>query len=156
VFLYYCTKSGLDLAIVNAEKLERFASIPAEERALAEELLFNTPPVNVPADHPEAEHLRAAPQDWARADSRAEVGRESVPYRCHREHFRGRMGRVKATKSELSLDARLSNYIVEGSKDGLVADLDLKLAEGMAPLDIINGPLMAGMSEVGAYSTITS
>src|SRR5208337_4653161 len=28
VFLYYCTKAGLDLAIVNAEKLERFASIP--------------------------------------------------------------------------------------------------------------------------------
>ena len=26
VFLYYCTKAGLDLAIVNAEKLERFAS----------------------------------------------------------------------------------------------------------------------------------
>jgi 5-methyltetrahydrofolate--homocysteine methyltransferase len=32
VFLYYCTKAGLDLAIVNAEKLERFASIPEEER----------------------------------------------------------------------------------------------------------------------------
>ena len=45
VFLYYCTKAGLDLAIVNAEKLERFASIPEEERRLAESLLFNTPPV---------------------------------------------------------------------------------------------------------------
>src|SRR5438067_3441740 len=53
VFLYYCTKAGLDLAIVNAEKLERFASIPEEERTLAERLLFNTPP-------PEIE----APQDW--------------------------------------------------------------------------------------------
>ena len=31
VFLYYSTKAGLDLAIVNAEKLERFASIPVEE-----------------------------------------------------------------------------------------------------------------------------
>ena len=45
VFLYYCTKAGLDLAIVNAEKLERFASIPVEERRLAENLLFNTPTV---------------------------------------------------------------------------------------------------------------
>ena len=35
VFLYYCTKAGLDLAIVNAEKLERFASIPEEERRLS-------------------------------------------------------------------------------------------------------------------------
>src|SRR5271157_3221843 len=40
VFLYYCTKAGLDLAIVNAEKLERFASIPEHERRLAEDLLF--------------------------------------------------------------------------------------------------------------------
>ena len=29
VFLYYATKAGLDLAIVNTEKLERFASIPS-------------------------------------------------------------------------------------------------------------------------------
>src|SRR5437763_5041190 len=64
VFLYYSTKAGLDLAIVNAEKLERFASIPVEERRLAENLLFNTPPVDVPADHPQAELLRTAPEDW--------------------------------------------------------------------------------------------
>ncbi len=47
VFLYYATKAGLDLAIVNSQKLERFASIPVEERRLAESLLFNTPPTPV-------------------------------------------------------------------------------------------------------------
>jgi cobalamin-dependent methionine synthase I len=52
VFRYYCTKAGLDLTIVNAEKLERFASIPERERRFAEALLFNTPPENVPVDHP--------------------------------------------------------------------------------------------------------
>src|SRR5207249_3428306 len=56
VFLYYCTKAGLDLAIVNAEKLERFASIPEHERRLAENLLFNTPPADAPD-----ENLRIAP-----------------------------------------------------------------------------------------------
>ena len=35
VFLYHCTKAGLDLAIVNSEKLERYASIPEDERRLA-------------------------------------------------------------------------------------------------------------------------
>src|SRR5262249_39625387 len=49
VFLYYCTKAGLDLAIVNSQKLERFASIPTEQRRLAESLLFNTPPSEIPA-----------------------------------------------------------------------------------------------------------
>ena len=43
-------------------------SIPAEERTLAENLLFNTPPANVPDDHPNAEHLRTAPAGLARAD----------------------------------------------------------------------------------------
>src|ERR1700678_73048 len=32
VFLYRCTKAGLDLAIVNAERIERFGSIPESER----------------------------------------------------------------------------------------------------------------------------
>ncbi|MGH9762917.1 MAG: homocysteine S-methyltransferase family protein, partial [Blastocatellia bacterium] len=41
VFLYHCTKAGLDLAIVNSEKLERYASIPEDERRLAEDLLWN-------------------------------------------------------------------------------------------------------------------
>ncbi|HYP05888.1 MAG TPA: vitamin B12 dependent-methionine synthase activation domain-containing protein, partial [Bryobacteraceae bacterium] len=149
VFLYYCTKAGLDLAIVNAEKLERFASIPVEERTLAESLLFNTPPVNVPADHAGAEVLRDVPQDWREQSREQKAAVNQYHIAAIAEHFRGRTARVKATKSELSLDARLSNYIVEGSKDGLIPDLDLKLAEGMAPLDVINGPLMTGMAEVG-------
>src|SRR5262249_50393262 len=40
VFLYHCTKAGLDYAIVNSEKLERYASIPEEERHLAEDLIY--------------------------------------------------------------------------------------------------------------------
>jgi 5-methyltetrahydrofolate--homocysteine methyltransferase len=42
VFLYHCTKAGLDYAIVNTEKLERFVLIPEEERKVAEDLLFRT------------------------------------------------------------------------------------------------------------------
>ena len=48
VFLYHCTKAGLDLAIVNAERIERFGSIPERERKLAEDLLFNKPPTEIP------------------------------------------------------------------------------------------------------------
>ncbi len=65
------------------------------------------------------------------------------------DHFRGATARTKKKPADLPLDERLANYIVEGTKDGLIPDLDRKLSEGMAPLDIINGPLMAGMSEVG-------
>src|SRR5499433_960244 len=58
---------------------------------------------------------------------------------------------IKAPKDarvELPLDERLGRYIVEGSKDGLIEDLDRKLLEAGA-LDIVNGPLMKGMEEVG-------
>src|SRR5947209_6868389 len=149
VFLYYCTKAGLDLAIVNAEKLERFASIPEEERRLAEALLFNTPPVDVPADHPSAGLLEAVPEDWRQQSREQKIAVNQFHIAAISEHFRGATSRKKKKTSDLPLDERLANYIVEGTKDGLIPDLDLKLQEGIPPLDIINGPLMTGMAEVG-------
>jgi len=144
VFLYYCTKAGLDLAIVNAEKLERFASIPEEERRLAENLLFNTPPVDS-----EDESLRTAPEDWREQTAEQKVAINQYHIAAIAEHFR-RSGKREKTKAEdLPLDERLASYIIQGTRDGLVADLDRKLAEGATPLEIINGPLMAGMNEVG-------
>jgi 5-methyltetrahydrofolate--homocysteine methyltransferase len=144
VFLYYCTKAGLDLAIVNAEKLERFASIPEGERRLAEALLFNSPPVDA-AD----ESLRTAPEDWREQTAAQKAAINQWHIAAITEHFRKAGARVKQRAEDLPLDERLANYIIEGTKDGLVADLERKRAEGAAPLDIINGPLMAGMSEVG-------
>ncbi len=41
VFLYHATKAGLDLAIVNTEKIVRYPSIPEEERRLSEDLIWN-------------------------------------------------------------------------------------------------------------------
>jgi len=55
---------------------------------------------------------------------------------------------VAADKKKLSLDERLASYIVEGTKEGLIEDLEEK-RKGTKPLDIINGPLMKGMDEVG-------
>jgi 5-methyltetrahydrofolate--homocysteine methyltransferase len=144
VFLYYCTKAGLDLAIVNAEKLERFASIPVEERRLAENLLFNAPAVEA-AD----ESLRTAPEDWRQQSAEQKAAINQWHIAAITDHFRQSVKRTKAQSAALPLDQRLANYIIEGTKDGLIADLDLKRAEGTGPLDIINGPLMAGMSEVG-------
>jgi 5-methyltetrahydrofolate--homocysteine methyltransferase len=117
VFLYYSTKAGLDLAIVNTERLERFASIPSEERRLAEKLLFETPP-------PDAIAATA-------------------------EHFRKAAVQVRKRPEDLPLEERLARYIIEGSRDGLIGDLDGKLKQGATALEIINGPLMAGMNEVG-------
>jgi 5-methyltetrahydrofolate--homocysteine methyltransferase len=144
VFLYHCTKAGLDLAIVNAQKLERFASIPEEERRLAENLLFNTPVV----DSPEPQ-LRTAPDDWREQEPKQKTVINQFHIGAITEHFRKTGKRVKEKAEDLPLDKRLANYIIEGTKDGLIADLDRKRAEGADPLEIINGPLMQGMGEVG-------
>ncbi len=144
VFLYYCAKAGLDLAIVNAQKLVRFASIPEEQRRLAENLLFNRPPVNA-----QDKSLRAAPEDWREQDPAQRIAINQFHIAAITDYFRKTGGPVKGRAEDLPLDQRLAHYIIEGTKDGLLADLDRKLAEGATPLAIINGPLMEGMAEVG-------
>ncbi|MGH9700560.1 MAG: vitamin B12 dependent-methionine synthase activation domain-containing protein, partial [Candidatus Acidiferrales bacterium] len=149
VFLYFCTKAGLDLAIVNAERIERFASLPEAERKLAEDLLFNYPPASVPEEHPQAALLRGAPADWREQSREQKAAINQFHIAAITAHFRVTGARSKARAADLPLDQRLANYIIEGSKDGLIDDLNRKLAEGAAPLEVINGPLMGGMAEVG-------
>src|SRR5215472_13285106 len=149
VFLSYCTKAGLDLAIVNAEKLERFASIPQHERELAENLLFSHPPKQVPADHGKAGLLADAPADWREQSKEQRAAINQFHIAAITEHFRTAKKKEKVRAEDLPLDERLGNYIIQGTRDGLIEDLERKRAEGAAPLEIINGPLMAGMAEVG-------
>ena len=147
VFLYYCTKAGLDLAIVNAEKLERFASIPTQERELAENLLFSHPPKAGLAD--QAALLGTVPADWREQNKEQRAAVNQFHIAAITEHFRTAKKKEKARAADLPLDERLANYIIEGTRDGLVDDLEKKRAEGAPPLDIVNGPLMTGMAEVG-------
>ncbi|MDF2856294.1 MAG: methionine synthase [Neobacillus sp.] len=116
VFLYHCTLAGLDYAIVNTEKLERFASISKDEVELAERLLFHT---------------------------------TDETLATFTEFYRGKKKESKITASDMSLAERLAYYVVEGTKEGLLIDLEKALTVYAAPLDIINGPLMEGMKEVG-------
>jgi len=115
VFLHDCTKAGLDFAIVNAEKLERYASLDAGERKLAEEVLYETSDAAL-----------------ARFTDRFRAARAAAP-----------------AAETLGPDETLARCIVQGTKEGLLPALDRKRAEGSKPLDIINGPLMKGMDEVG-------
>jgi 5-methyltetrahydrofolate--homocysteine methyltransferase len=149
VFLYYCTKAGLDLAIVNAERIERFASIPEKERKLAEDLLFNHAPSGVPDDHRTDPLLRGVPADWRRQTREQRAAVNQFHIAAITEHFRAAKRREKAKPEDVPLDQRLAHYIIEGRKDGLIEDLERKRADGSSPLEIINGPLMDGMAQVG-------
>ena len=52
------------------------------------------------------------------------------------------------TRSHMTWEERLSLAIIEGTKEGMTQDLDSGLGS-QSPLEIINGPLMRGMEEVG-------
>ena len=89
---------------------------------------------------PESERKLSEDLIWNRGDD---------PVAAFAAHFRDRAPRSTIEeRSALPLDERLANCIIEGSKEGLADDLDLAMLERV-PLDIINGPLMAGMDEVG-------
>ncbi|MEE8424779.1 MAG: dihydropteroate synthase, partial [Elusimicrobiota bacterium] len=133
VFLRHCVEAGLDLAIVNAQKLARFATISDEEKGLANSLLFYKGPDAPGAKKGEdpiaafAAHFRKAAPKAEQAAAAAELKRNELPVRD-----------------------RIARNIVEGLKEGLTADLDaLRIEEGLRPLEIVNGPLMQGMDEVG-------
>ncbi len=149
VFLYHCTRAGLDLAIVNAEKLQRFASLPEVERLLAENLLFNHSPELSAADGATAILPRGASSDWREQSRAQKAGINQSNIASISEHFRANTRKEVEKGVQLPLDERLARCIVEGSQDGLIEDLNLKLQEGSSALEIVNGPLMKGMNEVG-------
>src|SRR5207237_2786166 len=111
VFLYHATKAGLDLAIVNAERLERFPSIPEEERRLAEDLLFNTPPPDI-----------QAPEDWREQTREQKIAINQFHIAAITEYFRRAGKKARIVIAELPLDMRLARHITEGTKDGLTAE----------------------------------
>ena len=119
VMLFHCVQAGLDSAIVNTGGLVRYASLPDEERALCDDLIF-----------------------WRGDD----------PIGAFAAHFRERRASAAEQGADrmegLSLDERIARRVVEGTREGMAPDLDIALQE-RPPLDIINGPLMAGMDEVG-------
>ena len=114
--MYHCTQAGLDYAIVNTEKLERYASIPENEIKLANDLLFTT------TDQTLADFTAFY------RDKKKEKTEDDIPK---------------------TVPERLAYYVVEGTKEGLIPDLEAALQMYDTPLDVINGPLMEGMSEVG-------
>jgi 5-methyltetrahydrofolate--homocysteine methyltransferase len=89
---------------------------------------------------PEEERRLAEDLIWWRGED---------PIAAFAAHFREKKSKPQAEeRRKLPLDERLALCILEGSKEGLTADLDQAL-KTRKPLEIINGPLMKGMDEVG-------
>ena len=123
VFLHECQQAGLDAAIVNSARIVPLDRLPEEAVKVCLDLVYDRRDASTGYD-PLAELLRL---------------------------FEGAVSEAleKEDRSDWPLDRRLEQRVVDGSRDGLEAELDEALGLGSPALDIVNGPLMAGMKTVG-------
>ncbi len=121
VFLHECAEAGLDAAIVHASKLLPLARIDDEARRVCLDLVYDR-----------------------RSDG-------YDPLTVLLGLFEGVAASSANTTSleDLELNDRLRRRIIDGARVGLEGDLDAAMAEGTAPLDIVNNILLDGMREVG-------
>ena len=121
VFLYHAIAAGMDMGIVNAGQLGVYADIPTDVRERVEDVIWNR--------RPDATErlIEIAGQVKGEGKKRA----EDLSWR------------------EDTVEKRLAHALVHGITDFVVADVEearLKLGK---PIDVIEGPLMAGMGVVG-------
>ncbi len=114
VFLHEAVVNGLDMAIVNIEKLPRYFSIDKKEIQLCEDLIY------------------ALKDDASFAIA---------------EHFRGRK-EEKKDEVYLNPEERIYRCILNGEQTGIQDAVNSLMAE-KKPLEIINGPILKSMGEVG-------
>ncbi|KHG65861.1 5-methyltetrahydrofolate--homocysteine methyltransferase [Thermus sp. 2.9] len=122
VFLDEARQRGLTAAIVDAGKILPISQIPEEAYALALDLIH---------------------------DRRREGYDPLLAFMAYFEAHAEDPAAKEDAFQALPLLERLKRRVVEGRKGGLEADLDEALRQGYRPLDLINGPLLAGMKEVG-------
>ncbi|MBI4676768.1 MAG: methionine synthase [Elusimicrobia bacterium] len=131
VFLYHCVQAGLDLAIVNTEKLARYSTLGEADRKQALALLSWKGPGD-PA-HP------------AGFDPLSEF---AARFKAVRAVAGGARPEEGPSGAPLTPEERLARRVVEGSKEGLRETIT-ELLSTLRPLELVNGPLMKGMAEVG-------
>ena len=130
VFLHEAVEAGLDSAIVHAAKIVPFARIPAEQRDVALDMVY---------DRREFDADGTVTYDPLQRFLDLFEGVDAASVRASRA----------AELAALPLGERLQRRIVDGEGKGLAADLDEALGTGKQALEIINEDLLAGMKTVG-------
>ncbi|MEK6803464.1 MAG: methionine synthase [Nitrospirota bacterium] len=120
-FLYHAIQAGLDMGIVNAGQLAVYEEIPKDLLALVEDVLLNRRP-------------DATERLVAFAETVKQKGKAAVKD----DEWRTR-----------PVEERLAHALVKGLTDYIDQDVEEARQKSSRPLDVIEGPLMAGMNIVG-------
>lgn len=124
VFLYHARRAGLDMAIVNAGMLGIYEDIPDRLRVAVEDVVL--------ARHQEAtENLLTLAEEFREGGERQAKERTDLVWR------------------EGPVEERLAHSLIHGIVDYVEQDVEEARHQYPRPLDVIEGPLMAGMGVVG-------
>ncbi len=124
VFLYYAIKAGMDMGIVNAGQLVVYDEIEPELRKLCEDVILNRN-----NDNNEATEKLIAFAETVKGKDKTEKKDDAW-----------RSG---------SVEERLKHALINGITDFIDADTEEARLKYPRPLEVIEGPLMAGMGVVG-------
>ena len=130
-FLYHAIKAGLDMAIVNPSMLQIYDEIEPELLQCVEDVIFNR-------DEHATERLIDKATKMKMAD---QVGHDE---KHHHDHHCS-----CGCCHHKSAAERLTDAVIKGQSKDLQADLKEILDKHTSAIDIIEGPLMAGMETVG-------
>ena len=122
VFLYYAIQNGLTMGIVNAGQLEIYDEIPKKLRDAVEDVVLNRTPNGTEA-------LLAIADEYKGDGSVKEA---------ETEEWRG-----------YTVEKRLEHALVKGITTHIVQDTEEFRLQCARPIEVIEGPLMAGMNVVG-------
>jgi len=120
-FLFHAIRAGLDMGIVNAGQLAVYEEIEPELRERVEDVLLNRRDDATERLVNFAENVKA---------------KDKIPI-------------ADETWRKEPVEARLKHALVKGIVDYIDADTEEARQKCKRPLDVIEGPLMAGMSVVG-------
>lgn len=122
VFLYHAIEAGMDMGIVNAGMIEVYENIPKELLPLCEDLIFNR--------RPDATERIMEYAERVKGDG-------------------GKKREVDLSWRDSSVEDRLAHALVKGIVEFVVQDTEEARLKYARPLEVIEGPLMAGMNIVG-------
>jgi len=124
VFLYHAIKAGMDMGIVNAGQLVVYDEIEPQLRTLCEDVILNR----------NNDQNQATEQLISFAETVKAKGKEQV--------------KDEAWRNAL-VEERLKHALINGITEYIDADTEEARQQYPRPLDVIEGPLMAGMNVVG-------
>ena len=133
VFLHYAQQKGMDFGIVNAKARTDYHKIPKEQLDIIEDVVLN----RRKGAYEDLIELAAEIKEKADAAKAAKAGGATAPKPAAPEWRKD------------SVENRLKYALRKGISDFLQVDIDEALGKYPHAVNVIEGPLMDGMNEVG-------